>query len=231
MDGVWLAWDTQPQTQVKLKLEVANIGNLLARLKLPPGIKDGTAKLEGTLSWASSPQSIDYATLSGNLQLNAEKGQFAELEPGAAKLLGILSLQALPRRVTLDFHDMFSKGFAFDKIISSINFNQGVATTDKLRINGPLAEVNMSGQVNLDQETQQLNVKVTPSYTSSLALAGLLIANPIIGGAAYLVQKAFKDPLGHLITYEYNITGTWADPVVTKISVEPAQGMLLWQNP
>jgi len=183
------------------------------------------------LSWASSPQSIDYATLSGNLQLKAEKGQFAELEPGAAKLLGILSLQALPRRVTLDFHDMFSKGFAFDNITSSINFSQGVATTDKLRINGPLAEVNMSGQVNLEQETQQLNVKVTPSYTSSLALAGLLIANPIIGGAAYLVQKAFKDPLGHLITYEYNITGTWADPVVMKISAEPAQGMQLWQNP
>ncbi|MFI4922266.1 MAG: YhdP family protein, partial [Burkholderiales bacterium] len=231
MDGVWLAWDTQPQTQVKGKLEVANIGNLLARLKLPPGIKGGTANLEGTLSWASSPQSIDYPTLSGNLLLKAEKGQFAELEPGAAKLLGILSLQALPRRATLDFHDMFSKGFAFDNITSSLNFNQGVATTDKLRINGPLAEVNMSGQVNLDQETQQLNVKVTPSYTSSLALAGLLIANPIIGGAAYLVQKAFKDPLGHLITYEYNITGTWADPVVAKISAEPTQGMQLWQNP
>ena len=231
MDGVWLAWNTQPQTQVKLKLEVANIGNLLARLKLPPSIKDGTAKLEGTLSWASSPQSIDYATLSGNLQLKAEKGQFLEIEPGVAKLLGILSMQALVRRATLDFHDMFSKGFAFDNITSSLNLNQGVITTDKLRINGPLAEVNMSGQVNLDQETQQLNVKVTPSYTSSLALAGLLIANPIIGGAAYLVQKAFKDPLGHLITDEYNITGTWADPVVTKISVEPAQGMQLWQNP
>ncbi|HMK15090.1 MAG TPA: YhdP family protein [Burkholderiales bacterium] len=231
MDGVWLAWITQPQTQVNLKLEVANIGNLLARLKLPPGIKGGTAKLEGALSWASSPQSIDYPTLSGNLQLKAEKGQFAELEPGVAKLLGILSLQALPRRITLDFHDMFSKGFAFDSITSSINFSQGVATTDKLRITGPLADVNMSGQVNIDQETQQLNVKVTPTYTSSLALAGLLVANPIIGATAYLVQKAFKDPLGHLITYEYNITGTWVDPVVTKLSAAPAQGMQLWQNP
>ncbi len=230
MDGVWLAWSTQPQTQVKLKLEVADIGNLLARLKLPPGIKDGTAKLEGTLSWAGSPQSIDYATLSGNLQLKAEKGQFVELEPGVAKLLGILSLQALPRRATLDFHDMFSKGFAFDNINSSLNINQGVITTDKLRIRGPLADVNMSGQVNLAQETQQLNVKMTPSYTDSLALAGLVLANPIIGAAAFLVQKALKDPLGHLITYEYNITGTWADPVVTKLSTQPMQEMQLWQN-
>ncbi len=230
VNGVWLAWSTQPQTQVNLKLEVSNIGNLLARLKLPPGIKGGTAKLEGTLSWAGSPQSIDYATLSGNLQLKAEKGQFVELEPGMAKLLGILSLQALPRRVTLDFHDIFSKGFAFDNITSSLNLNQGVVTTENLRIRGPLAEVNMSGDVNLAQETQQLKVKMTPSYADSLALAGFL-GGPIIGITAFLVQKALKDPLGHLITYEYNITGTWSDPVVTKLSAPPTQEMQLWQNP
>jgi uncharacterized protein (TIGR02099 family) len=231
MDGVWLAWSTQPQTQVNLKLEVADIGNLMARLKLPPGIKGGTAKLEGALSWAGSPQSIDYATLSGNLQLKAEKGQFVELEPGMAKLLGIFSLQALPRRVTLDFHDIFSKGFAFDNITSSFNLNQGVATTDNLRIRGSIAEVKMSGQINLVQETQQLKLKMMPN-TDTLVLAGLVLANPIIGAAAYLVQKAFKDPLGHLITYEYNVTGTWSDPVVTKLSTPlPVQQMQLWQTP
>ncbi|MGH8715382.1 MAG: YhdP family protein, partial [Burkholderiales bacterium] len=230
INGVWLAWSTQPRTQVNLKLEVANIGNLLARLKLPPGIKGGKAQLEGPLSWAGSPQSIDYATLSGNLQLKAEKGQFVELEPGMAKLLGILSLQALPRRITLDFHDIFSKGFAFDNISSSLNLNQGVVTTENLRIRGPSAEVNMSGDVNLAQETQQLKVKMTPSYADSLALAGFL-GGPIIGITAFLVQKALKDPLGHLITYEYNITGTWSDPVVTKLSTPPTQEMQLWQNP
>jgi uncharacterized protein YhdP len=68
--------------------------------------------------------------------------------------------------------------------------------------------------------------------TDTLVLAGLVLANPIIGAAAYLVQKAFKDPLGHLITYEYNVTGTWADPVVTKLSTPlPVQQMQLWQTP
>ena len=42
-------------------------------------------------------------------------GRFTKIEPGpAGKLLGVLSLQALPRRVTLDFRDVFSEGFAFD---------------------------------------------------------------------------------------------------------------------
>ena len=231
-DGVWIAWITRPQTQINIKLYVADIGNFLARLKLPPGIKGGTATLEGALAWAGSPQSIDYATLSGNLHLKAEKGQFTELEPGAAKLLGILSLQALPRRATLDFHDMFSKGFVFDDIESNLNLNEGVITTDNLRIRGPLADIKMSGQVNIAQETQNLKMEMNPSYADSLALAGLLIANPIIGATAFLVQKALKDPLGHIITYEYNISGTWSDPVVTKLtSSAPSPEKELWQKP
>lgn len=232
-NGVWRAWISEPQTQVKVKLDVTDIGNLLARLKLPPGIKGGKATLVGALSWNGGPQSIDYPTLSGNLQLKAEKGQFTELQPGiAANLLGILSLQALPRRATLDFHDMFSKGFSFDDIESNLVLKNGVIATDKLTISGPLAEIKMAGQVNIVEETQQLNMEMTPSYADSLALAGLLIANPIIGATAFLVQKAFKDPLGHLITYEYNITGTWSKPVVTNLtSSAPSPQKDLWRNP
>ena len=231
-DGVWLGWLTRLQTQINIKLYVSDIGKLLERLKLPPGIKGGTATLDGALSWAGSPQSIDYPTLSGNLQLKAEKGQFTEIKPGIANLLGILSLQALPRRVTLDFHDMFSKGFAFDDIESKLILNDGVISTDDLRIRGPIAEVKMSGQVNIPKETQELKAEIAPSYVDSLALAGILIANPIIGATAFLVNKALKEPLGHVVTYEYNITGTWTDPVVTKLTTSaPSPEKELWQKP
>ncbi|HVS27656.1 MAG TPA: YhdP family protein [Burkholderiales bacterium] len=215
LDGSWLNFSVQPQTRVNVKLEVSDIGNLMARLKLPEGIKHGSAKLEGALYWGGSPQHIDYATLSGNLQLNAEKGQFVKLDSGVAKLLGILSLQALPRRALLDFRDIFSEGFAFDDITSSLNLNQGVATTENFHMRGPAATVNMSGAVDLAQETQNLKVRVAPSFVDSLALAGFL-GGPIIGITAFLVQKALKDPLGQMIVYEYNVTGTWTDPVVIK---------------
>jgi len=127
---------------------------------------------------------------------------------------------------------MFSKGFVFDDIESNLNLNEGVITTDNLRIRGPLADIKMSGQVNIVQETQNLKMEMNPSYADSLALAGLLIANPIIGATAFLVQKALKDPLGHIITYEYNISGTWSDPVVTKLtSSAPSPEKELWQKP
>ncbi|MDH5536063.1 MAG: YhdP family protein, partial [Betaproteobacteria bacterium] len=112
-DGVWQTEVAQPRTQINFRLEVSDIGKFLARLGYPEGVRRGTSKLEGALQWNGGPQAFDYPLLSGNFVVEAAKGQFAKLEPGIGKLLGILSLQSLPRRITLDFRDIFSEGFAF----------------------------------------------------------------------------------------------------------------------
>ncbi|MGH8750806.1 MAG: YhdP family protein [Burkholderiales bacterium] len=230
VQGVWLNFSAVPQTRVNVKLGVSDIGAFMARLKLPEGIKGGSARLEGVLSWDGHPQQLDYATLSGNLQLNAAEGRFVKIEPGVAKLLGILSLQSLPRRALLDFSDIFSKGFAFDDIAADVTLDQGIAKTGNFKMRGPGATVSMSGEVDLARETQELKVKVTPGFVDSLALAGFL-GGPIVGVTAFLVQKALKDPLGQLITTEYNVTGSWADPVITQLNAAPARSSVpQWQN-
>ncbi len=216
VDGAWQNWLNQPRTQVNIQLEAGDIGKLLSRLGYPEGVRRGTAKLHGSLSWPGSPQDFDYPALSGNLVLEAAKGQFVKLEPGIGKLLGILSLQALPRRITLDFRDIFSEGFAFDEILGGVNISRGIATTDNFRIRGPAAHVVMSGDVNLAQETQKLRVRITPSLSDSVSIAGALIGGPIAGVAAFLAQKMLKDPLDQMASYEYDVTGTWADPQVSK---------------
>ena len=60
----------------------------------------------------------------------------------------------------LDFHDVFSEGFAFNDISGDIKVNHGIATTDDLRIEGPAARVTMTGRINLEAETQDLHMKV-----------------------------------------------------------------------
>ncbi len=217
VDGIWQSWLTQPRTEVNVRLEVNDVGKFLTRFGYPEGVRRGTAKLEGTLAWAGSPQRIDYPTLSGNFVLDAGKGQFVKLEPGIGKLLGILSLQSLPRRITLDFRDIFSEGFAFDEIVAAIKVSKGIATTDNLRIAGPAARVNMSGQVDLARETQVLRVKVNPQISDTVSVAGALIGGPIAGLAAFIAQKLLKDPFDQIAAYEYDVTGTWADPVVVKV--------------
>ena len=221
LDGTWQSWLTQPATQVNVRLDVVDIGKYLARLGYPEGVRRGTAKIEGSLVWAGSPQRIDFPSLSGNFVLDASKGQFVKLEPGIGKLLGILSLQSLPRRISLDFRDIFSEGLAFDEIVGAVKVSKGVASTDNLRISGPAARIVMSGQVDLAKETQVLRVKVNPQLSDTVSVAGALIGGPVAGLAAFVAQKLLKDPLDQIASYEYDVTGNWTDPQVNKVERPP----------
>jgi uncharacterized protein YhdP len=217
LDGNWQVGTSPPRTRVNLRLEAADTGKLLARLGYPEGVRRGTSRLDGALSWNGAPYDIDYRSLSGNLVVNAAKGQFVKLEPGIGKLLGILSLQALPRRIALDFRDVFSEGFSFDEIMGSASIDRGIARTDNLRIQGPAARVMMRGEVDLAQETQKLQVRISPHVSDTVSLAGALVGGPIAGVAAFLAQKVLKDPLDQMVSYEYSITGSWSDPIVAPV--------------
>jgi uncharacterized protein YhdP len=217
LDGTWHVGLAQPRTQVNLKLEANDVGKLLTRLGYPEGVRRGTSKLEGALAWNGAPHEFDYPTLSGNLVVEAAKGQFVKLEPGIGKLLGILSLQALPRRVTLDFRDIFSEGFAFDEIVGAVKINRGIAETEKFRIQGPAARILMSGEVDLARETQKLGIRISPHVSDTVSIAGALVGGPIAGMAAFLAQKVLKDPLDQLVSYEYRVTGTWDEPNVARV--------------
>lgn len=221
LDGTWQSWLTQPATQVNVRLDVLDVGKYLTRLGYPEGVRRGTAKIEGSLVWAGSPQRIDIPSLSGNFVLDAGKGQFVKLEPGIGKLLGILSLQSLPRRISLDFRDIFSEGLAFDEIVGAVKVNKGMASTDNLRISGPAARIVMSGQVDLAKETQALRVKVNPQLSDTVSVAGALIGGPVAGIAAFVAQKLLKDPLDQIASYEYDVTGNWNDPQVNKVERPP----------
>jgi uncharacterized protein YhdP len=217
LDGVWQVAAPRPTTRVNLRLETSDIGKLLTRLGQPEGVQRGTAKLEGSLSWNGSPYELDYPTMTGNLALEAAKGQFVKLDPGIGKLLGVMNLQSLPRRVSLDFRDVFSEGFAFDEIVGAAKIDRGNASTENFRVRGPAASIVMRGEVDLAQETQNLRVRITPQLTESVAIAGALVGGPIVGAAAYLAQKVLKDPFGQLASFEYDVTGKWSEPTVKRV--------------
>jgi len=221
INGLYRAWAPNPRTQLNVKLEVNNIGQFLARMNLPKGVDAGKAKLEGTVSWAGPPFALDLPTLSGGLVLSANNGRFVKIDPGIGKLLAVLSLQTLPKVATLDVRGIFSDGFAFDQISANVDIAHGVAHTQNFKMEGPAARVEMSGDVNLAAETQSLDVRVHPSLSESVALGAALV-NPMVGLGALVVQKALKDPLGQILSFDYGVTGTWSDPTVTKKKREPA---------
>ncbi len=215
-DGQWRPSPAAPDTRLNFKLETANAGKLLERLGYPDAVRRGRAKLEGSVSWNGPPTSIHYPTLSGTMSLDAGQGQFAKLEPGVGRLLGIMSLQSLPRRISLDFRDVFSEGFAFDTIAGEVKVARGVMATENLQIQGPSAKIRMSGDVDLAGETQNLRVRVQPTLSETAAV-GVALANPVAGLATLVAQKVLRDPLEQIFSYEYAVTGNWEDPKVEKV--------------
>ena len=215
--GVWQDWQPKSLTKIDVLIETGDLGKFLARWGQPDRLAKGSAKLSGQLSWAGEPVALDFPSLSGALKLEAKNGRFLKIEPGLGKLIGLLSLQALPRRITLDFRDVFSEGFSFDSIAANVSIQRGVATSNDFKMQGPAAKVAMQGETDLAKETQNLKVKVTPLLAESVAMAGTLIGGPVVGLATYVVQKALQNPFDQIAAYEYGVTGTWEDPKVAKI--------------
>lgn len=217
--GVWARKPgaRKRETRLDFKLESDDAGRLLDKLGYAGTLRRGDATLQGGLSWQGSPLSLHFASLDGTLELKATKGQFSKINPGAGRLLGVLSLQSLPRRITLDFRDVFSEGFAFDSIEGKVAVKHGILHTDDLSIRGPAARVMISGDADLVKETQTLKVRVQPQLGESVAV-GALIANPAVGVATYLAQKVFNDPLDQIFAYAYAVTGSWEDPHVAKLN-------------
>ena len=205
------------RTQFNFVLAIRDSGELLGRLGTPGAIRHGEGRLEGQVSWQGSPITLDYASMSGKMNLAIEKGQFLKTEPGAARLLGVLNLQALPRRLTLDFSDLFSDGFAFDFVRGDVRIEQGVASTNNLQMKGVVAGALIEGHADLVRETQQLKVVVVPEINAGTASLYVATINPLIGLTSYLAQMVLSKPLVRAGTNEFHVDGTWSDPRVTKV--------------
>ena len=216
--GNWVARKGANTTKMSYAIEMANAGKLLARCGYNDVLQDGKGKMEGLLEWKGMPFSLDKPSLSGQINLTVGKGQFLQAEPGAAKLLGVLSLQSLPRRLSLDFRDIFSKGFAFDSLNATAAIANGVVKTHNLKMRGVSSTVLMEGSADIVKETQNLHVVVIPEVNAAAAsiVYGMAV-NPVIGVGTFLAQLFLRDPLMKALTYEYQVTGSWAEPTITKI--------------
>ncbi len=200
-----------------MALEFNNAGRLLGRFGIADALKNGEGTLDAKINWVGGPLSLDYATLAGSLRLSANKGQFLKADAGAGRLLGVLSLQALPRRMTLDFRDVFSEGFAFDSITATANVAAGVLSTKDFKMRSANASVLIEGSSDLRAESQNLHVLVLPEVSAtSASLAYALLANPAIGLGTFIAQLLLRDPLSKAFSFEYDVTGSWRDPVVKR---------------
>ena len=206
------------RTVMNFKLDIQDAGQLLARYGMKDVVRRGAGKLEGQVAWLGSPLSVDYPTLAGAFTVNVDSGQFLKADPGIAKLLGVLSLQSLPRRLALDFRDVFTEGFSFDFVRGDVRIDQGIASTNNLQMKGVNAAVLMDGRANIAKETQDLRVIVVPEINAGTASLIATVINPAVGLGTFLAQLLLRRPLIEASTQEFHIDGSWVDPQITKVA-------------
>jgi uncharacterized protein (TIGR02099 family) len=212
-------WSGAPARHMSLDfdLELADSGAFLERLGLGQVLKKGKGKLLGSVTWTGSPLALDYPSLQGKLRVELDEGQFLKADAGAGRLLGVLSLQSLPRRFTLDFRDLFLEGFAFDNVTGDVLIDHGVANTKDFRMRSATAAVLMTGRADLKAETQDLDVIIVPEVNAGAASLAYAAINPVIGIGTFLAQLFLRSPLTEAGTRELHVTGTWADPKVDQV--------------
>ncbi|MBM3386068.1 MAG: TIGR02099 family protein, partial [Betaproteobacteria bacterium] len=197
-NGRWAAaTDNRPRrTEMHFRLDIQDAGALLTRLGTPGALRAGAGSLDGQVSWHGSPLALHPPSLQGQFHVKMGRGQFLKADPGAAKLLGVLSLQALPRRLLLDFRDVFYEGFAFDSVRGDVQIHNGIASTRNLQIQGIGAVVRMEGSADIARETQQLRVLILPQLDAGGAsVLAALTVNPVVGLTSFLAQWLLTAPL------------------------------------
>ena len=205
-------------SEVDVAIVTTDAGAALARFGMADMLVGGAGRLEGHLAWQGRFEDFALAGLGGALRLELRQGRFAQIDPGAGRLLGILSLQSLSRRIRLDFTDVFSSGFAFDEITGDAAVKQGVFRTDNLLMNGPSAKVVLRGEADLVKGSQDVRARITPHLSESVSLiAGASLLNPLLGAAAFVTQKILQDPINQVFSFDYHIRGSLTDPEVSKV--------------
>lgn len=214
LSGSWSGRGAAGRTHLRARADSRDFGELMAGFGFGKSIDGGAGRLEFDAQWPRSPGDFALATLQGELSLAITDGRLIEVEPGAGRVLGLLSIAQLPRRLMLDFRDFFAKGFAFNRLDGRVSIGGGVARSDVMEIEGPAAGIRMHGRSDLRAQTHDQVVEVTPRTGNLLPAVGAIAGGPVGAAVGAVANAMLRKPLGEIGARTYRVTGPWKDPQV-----------------
>jgi len=213
----WVTDESDPlghRSYLMATMTSTDIATTMQRLAYQPGIVGDDMTMLFDLNWSGGPREEVFDSLNGDVQARFGAGQLDEIEPGAGRLFGLMSVVALPRRLSLDFTDVFDKGFGFDKIEGSFHIVDGEAYTCNLTLEGPAADIAIIGRASLTSREYEQVAAVSANFGNTLPVVGAVIAGPQAAAALLIFSQIFKKPLQDMGQVYYGIEGSWDDPAV-----------------
>ncbi|KRE98649.1 hypothetical protein ASG87_14505 [Frateuria sp. Soil773] len=220
--GDWNGTAQDSHTRLRIDFAAENLGSMLNALGFEGLFEGGKTRAELDASWPGAPSTLALANMDGKLGIQVSNGRIPDVGPGVGRLFGLISVAELPRRLTLDFGDVFGKGLGFDSITGDFRLADGNATTDNLKIAGPAAEISIKGRTGLRAKDYDQQVQVVPHVGNSLPVVGAVVAGPVGAAAGLAVQGLLGHGLNKAAGARYRITGSWDKPVITLVEKHAA---------
>ncbi|WP_019590759.1 YhdP family protein [Thioalkalivibrio sp. ALE20] len=212
------------RSRLELDLEGDDWGQGLDSSGLTRALRGGEGTAEVQLEWPGALFRPSLARLQGTMELTLSDGELADVEPGAGRLLGLVSLDLLPQRLRLDFRDLFVEGLAFSELQGNARLADGVLHVPELGLETASAAIRVRGDTNLVAREYDQEIVVVPRLRTALPIAGALLGGPVTGAAVLLLERVLGigDQMEEAARVEYRVTGPWERPRV-ETRVEPAE--------
>jgi len=192
-------------------------GQAIADLGFGDTMQDGTLDFSGGFTWQASLLDFSLDILQGDARMKIKDGVLNNVDPGGGRFVGLLSLSALPRRLSLDFSDVTVAGMEFEKISGNYRLNDGILFTENTRMDGPAAKLKISGKTGMINRDYDQVIRVTPKFRQTLPILGVIAASTTVGWGLLLLQNLFKKSIDDAVEIEYKVTGSWDDPQIELI--------------
>jgi uncharacterized protein (TIGR02099 family) len=228
--GEWTRFNEADRSDFQTSVEAESISSMFNTFGLNTAhIKDGQTSIGIKANWDGAPMDFSIDKINGELDMQIGKGQLLDIDPSAGRLFGLLSIQTLPRRLTLDFSDLFDEGFAFDKIEGNFSLEQGNAYTNDLEMSGPAADIIVSGRTGLASEDYDQIATIMPKISHNIPVASALFGPVGIGVGAVLfiageIFESIPKNIDKILSYQYSIKGSWDNPNIEKVKKEKSSG-------
>jgi uncharacterized protein (TIGR02099 family) len=218
--GDWSLNEEGQRSDFKINMASESLGDFLQSLDISSSMEGGQTLVDFNAWWPGSPATFALSRLNGQIVFSVVDGNITNASAGTGRLLGLLSIQALPKRLALDFRDVFDSGFSFDEASGTFEMENGSAWTDNVLLESSAADISISGRTDLVAREYDQLLTIRPGLGNTLPILGALAAGP--GGAAVglALQGLLHDELAEATRVIYSITGDWDDPQFEPVEVD-----------
>ncbi len=220
--GDWVVTDGASRSDFDIVLTSESLGALVEALDLSSVLEGGQTMLRYDAWWPGPPAAFELARLNGLITFSVIDGRILNADPGAGRVLGLMSVGALPRRLSLDFSDVFESGLTFDQAQGTIRLDSGTAWTDDFILESTAARLAITGSSDLEAQQFDYQMTVRPGVSQALPVLGAIAGGPAGAAAGLALQGLLREALGDATEARYEITGPWSDPEVVRLPSGPA---------